>query len=261
PSFARGSYIQELRGDVAGATTAMRAALDAAPNASDKAFANYYLGELSVNAGKATKALTYFEAGIAADPSYAALYEGKARAEAALGMSGDAVKDFADAVGRVPQPTYVLEYADYLTSLGRTAEAARQYKIFLAENALFESNGVQLDTDATLYYADHGDAAKALRIGGAGIKSRPFLEMQDAYGWALHAAGRDAEAAQWVTKAIKPGMRNALFHFHLGMIEKALGHPAKARTELALALQINPHFHPLQAPIARAALAQVGGTA
>ncbi len=259
-SFARASYSQELRGDLPAATATMKAALDAAGNRSDRAFADYYLGELALNAGDPSTALTHFAAGLAQDPTYAALYEGRARANAALGKVDAAVTDFADAVSRVPQPTYVLEYADYLASLGRTAQAQDQYKVFLAENALFESNGVQLDTDATLYYADHGDAAKALAIGAAGIKSRPFLEMQDAYAWALHASGRDAEAVAFSRKALAPGMRNALFHFHLGMILKSLGQNKAARTELETALRINPHFNPLQAPVARAALTELGGS-
>ncbi|MCU1677590.1 MAG: hypothetical protein JWM93_2348 [Frankiales bacterium] len=257
PSFARASYLAELRGDLPRATSAMKAALDAAGTPSDVAFADYYLGELALNAGDAAAALRRFESGIAADPSYAALYEGRARAHAALGHADKAVKDFTDAVDRVPQPTYVLEYADYLTSLGRAADAGVQYKVFLAENALLQSNGVQLDTDATLYYADHGDVAKALQIGKAGIASRPFVEMHDAYAWALHADGQDAEALTYVRKALAPGMRNALFHFHHGMILKALGRDAQALDELEAALAINPHFSPLQAPLARAAVTEL----
>ncbi|MDQ1703372.1 MAG: hypothetical protein QOF57_2624 [Frankiaceae bacterium] len=259
-AFARASYVAELRGDLPAATSAMQAALDAAANRSDMAFADYYLGELALNAGDPTTALRHFAAGVQADPTYAPLYEGRARANAALGHTDAAVTDFADAVARVPQPTYVLEYADYLTSLGRTSQAQVQYKVFLAENALMESNGVQLDTDATLYYADHGDPAKALAIGAAGIRARPFLEMQDAYGWALHASGRDAEALTWARKALAPGMRNALFHYHLGMILKALGRKQSARTELTTALRINPHFNPLQVPLARAALTDLGAS-
>jgi tetratricopeptide (TPR) repeat protein len=257
PSLARASYAAELRGDIAGATEAMARALDAAGTPADKAFADYYLGELALNAGRPAEALPHFADGIHEDPAYAALYEGRARAEAALGQVDAAVADFADAVERVPQPTYVLEYGDYLQSLGRADEAKRQYAVFLAENRLFTSNGVQLDSDATLFYADRGDAATALAISKSGIVSRPFLEMHDAYAWALHAAGREHEALGQEKAALATGARNALFEFHLGMIEKSLGHKANAMVALKEALAINPHFHPLQAPVARRALTQL----
>ena len=52
-------------------------------------------------------------------------------------------------------------------------------------------------------------------------------------------------------------MRSALFHFHLGIIEAGLGDRDGARTDLAAALRINPHFNPLQAPVARTMLARL----
>ncbi len=54
------------------------------------------------------------------------------------------------------------------------------------------------------------------------------------------------------------GTRNALFHFHAGMIELVLGDRGQARTDLRQALAINPHFSPLHEPQARQALAGLG---
>jgi tetratricopeptide (TPR) repeat protein len=123
---------------------------------------------------------------------------------------------------------------------------------------LFQSNGVLLDSDPALYYADHGDPAKALQFAQAGIKIRPFLEMDDAYAWALHVNGKDTEALAWSHKALATGMKNALFFFHLGMIEKSLGDKAAAVQDLTTALTINPQFSPLQVPVAKQALQQLG---
>jgi lipoprotein NlpI len=44
------------------------------------------------------------------------------------------------------------------------------------------------------------------------------------------------------------GTRSALFAFHRGMIERALGMRAAARSDLRRALSINPHFSLLWAP-------------
>jgi Flp pilus assembly protein TadD len=114
---------------------------------------------------------------------------------------------------------------------------------------------VALDTDETLFEADHGSPVKALAAGKAGLAIRPFVEMQDAYAWALHVNGRDAEALRYARLALSTGLRSALFRYHLGMIERALGQTAGARRDLTTALAINPHFSPLLAPRARQALA------
>jgi len=259
PSFARASYVLELRGDVAGARRQMRRALDDAPTPSDRAFAAYYLGELAWNAGDARAALRWQRAAARIDPTYPDPLEGAAKAEAALGMRAAAVRDFASVVARVPQPGYVIEAGEYLQSIGRRAAAQRMYRLFDAENRLFESNGVRLDADPTLFYADHGRPRLALRYGRAGIAARPFVEMADAYAWALHANARDAEALRWSRIARRTGMRNALFAYHAGVIEHALGDDALARRDLATALRVNPYFSPLQAPAARRLLTSIGG--
>ena len=81
---------------------------------------------------------------------------------------------------------------------------------------------------------------------------------EDAYGWALHAAGRDAQALRHARAALRLGTRSALFNYHLGVIEAALHRTADARRDLARALATNPDFSPLHAPKARALLARLG---
>ncbi len=43
------------------------------------------------------------------------------------------------------------------------------------------------------------------------------------------------------------------------MIEKTLSRTAEARRDLTAALRLNPHFSALHAPLAKAALASLGG--
>jgi tetratricopeptide (TPR) repeat protein len=254
-SFTRAEYVFELRGDLTNARLAMRQALASSTAPPDQAFAYYYLAELDFNSGNPKSALALCETGLRIDPNYYALTEGKARAEAALGQTDAALRDFAAVVGAVPQPEYVVEYGEYLQSLGRDKEAHAQFTIFDTENKLFQANGVTLDTDPTLYYANHGNPALALRYGVTGIRIRPFIEMDDAYAWALHTNHRDTEALGWEKKAMALGTRNALFYYHAGMINKSLGNKVLAKTQLQQALAINPYFNPLAVPLARAALA------
>jgi len=259
-SLSRASYTWELRGDIEQATELMQQALDDAPTGSNRAFALFCLGELKFNSGDPNAALTYYRAALDAAPGDSASLQGKAKAEAALGQNLTAIDDYATVVGQAPEPSYLIEYGELLESLGRTAEAHEQYDVFAATQTLFAANGVEQDADATLFYADHGDPARALESAERGMRSRPFVAMHDAYAWALHVNGRDAEALAQSDKALSTGMDNAVFYYHRGIIELALGHHDEARVALEQALSINPHFNPLSAPIAAAALAQLGAT-
>ncbi|GAA5022905.1 tetratricopeptide repeat protein [Kitasatospora paranensis] len=261
PSLSRASYAWELRGDTAAATEDMQRALDDANTPADRSFALYHLSQLALDNGDPRTALTHAEAGLRTAPGTASLLEARARAKAALGDPASAVADLRQAVAQLPQPEYVLELGELLESLGRTDEAAQQYTVFRAEQQLFADNGVAPDTDAALFEADHGDAGKALTIAEQGLRTRPFLEMNDAYAWALHVNGRDQEALRQSDQALATGMRNALFHYHRGMILQALGRSADARSELVTALAINPSFHPLYAPAARTALSGLAALA
>ena len=255
PAFTRASYVFELRGDGPHARQALQRALQDATSPSDVAFARTYLGELALNdGGDAGGALQQFRAGLSVDPSDYGLRAGEAKALAALGRTAEARAAYAALVAAVPQPQYVLEYAELLAAL-HDPGAARQYALFRTEEALFRANHVVLDTEPTLFEADHGSPDRALAYAKAGWQSRPFLEMADAYGWALYANKQYAAALTWSDKALATGWHNALFHFHRGMIEQRLGRTAAARADLSRALALNPHFNPLQAPQARAALA------
>ncbi len=58
-------------------------------------------------------------------------------------------------VSAVPQPQYVLELGE-LEQSQHNPDAARQYALFRTEEQLFTANGVTLDTEPTLFEADHG---------------------------------------------------------------------------------------------------------
>ena len=256
-SLSRASYTWELRGNIDQARVLMQQALNDAPNGSSRAFALYYLGELAFNGGDANGALTYYRRALDASPGDSASLAGKAKAEAALGQHLTALDDYAVVVQQTPEPSYLIEYGELLQSLGRQSEADQQFAIFATTQRLFESNGVAPDSVQTLFYANHGRPDEAMIDADKGIGTRPFLVMYDAYAWALHQNGRDAEALVAVDKALSTGMKNASFHFHKGMIDLALGDRDGARTELREATAININFSPLDAPVALATLAQL----
>ena len=258
PAFTRASYVFELRGDVRNAKLALDRALTDANVASDKAFAQNYLGELALNyGGDAAAALRHYEDGLADVPTDSALQAARAKALYASGRTEEAVAAYKKVVADVPQPQYVLELGELEESLG-LPDAKTQYSLFRVEEDLFRANRVILDVEPTLFEADHGDPKKALTYAEQGWKARPFLEMADAYAWAEHVNGHDRAALGWAAKASATGWKNALFLFHRGMIYKGLGDQGAAKKDLRAALALNPHFTPLGVQQAKKALAQLG---
>jgi tetratricopeptide (TPR) repeat protein len=260
-SYSRQSYLRELRGDIDGARTLMKMALDVAPTPSDRAFALYYLGELDFNNGDANAALGRYRQALSASPTDIQALAGKAKAEAALGQHLTAIDDYTAVVSRAPEPGVVLEFGIFLESIGRTAEAQTQYQVVETTQELFAANGVEPDATMTLFSIDRGQPVAALSSAERGIATRPFFVMHDAYSWALHANGRDREALVEVQKALALGTRSAITHYHAGMINLSLGNAVAARTELTTALSINPFFDPLAAPLARQTLTTLGTSA
>jgi tetratricopeptide (TPR) repeat protein len=258
PSYARASYLFELRGDLHGTRYAMRRALAIAYSADDKAFAYFQLGELAWNSGDLPAARRLYGQGLEADPSYVPLLYGRAKVEAATGRADRAVRDYQTVVDRYPSPTYVIDYADLLDSLGRHRLAAQQRVLLRAQERIFRAAGVNLDLELSLYDADHGRAAAALVSARRAFAERQSVFVEDAFAWALHMNGHNEAALRHAEHAARIGTRSALLAYHRGMIERSLGQTSAAARSLHEALRLNPHFSWTLAPKARATLAAIG---
>ncbi|ACU72863.1 Tetratricopeptide domain protein [Catenulispora acidiphila DSM 44928] len=259
-SFTRASYDAEQHGHDAIAAEALRRALGDATAPADLAFCHHYLGELSFNAGDPTTALREYRQGLHDDPTYTPALASAAKAEAALGDTAGALRDYAEATARLPLPQYVLEYGELLQSLGRTSDAAAQYTLLDGEQKLFAANGVLDDLTTAQVLADHGDPAQAVEHARTEWGRRHSVLVADALAWALHKAGQDGEALTYARQVAAPGWHNATFAYHRGAIEAALGMTGAARADLGTALSTNPYFSPLQEPQAKALLARLGSS-
>jgi len=258
-SYARVSYAYELRGDNVGAQFALSRALETAQSPADTAFCRQFLGELAFNSGDLATAQRYFTQGLSDDPAYVPLLAGRARVEAARGQTKDALRDWAEVTNRLPQTTYLIEYADLLAALGRNNEAKVQYAIVDATAKLFRARGANVDLELSLFDADHARGAEAVATAKAEEARRQSIQVEDAYAWSLHAVGQDKAALVHAKAAAHLGIRNALFFYHRGIIEKSLGQRTAAIASLTQALKINPYFSPLQAPLAKRALTELEG--
>lgn len=256
-ALARASYSWELRGDTKRARDLMSRSLQAAGTPAEKAFALTHLATLALESGHPRTALGLAGSGLTALPGDAALLEARARAHTALGHHEQAVTDFTAAIAAAPLPQYLLGLGDLQTSLGHPERAEQQYDVLRAQEKLREATGGVADVDGILFEADHGNPGTAVTMGRAALRLRPFIAVHDAMAWALHRAGRDTEAIAQADLALAQGTVSAPFHYHRALINEALGRTGAARTDLGRALDTDPHFHPVDAPRARAALSRI----
>jgi tetratricopeptide (TPR) repeat protein len=256
-ALTRASYDLELHGRVDEAAKLMEQALEVALDPADIAFCRNQLGELAFNIGDLDGAEQHFAAGIAADPAYLPLVQGRAKVAAARGKVDAAVADYAALSGRMPTPSILLEYAALLKAAGRDADAKAQLDLAAAAQKVFAAGGGTDDLVGAELALAQGQPAEAVRLAQQEWQRRQFVDVADILAWSLHAAGRDREALDYAKKAAALGGRNAKYTFHQAMIELALGDRAAAKEHLTRALAVNPYFSPLDAPVAVRTLAEL----
>ncbi len=261
-SFGRASYLFELNGDLGQARSFMQRALDYAGDPSDTTFALQHLGELAFNAGDLKTADAHFADGLAQQPGQAALLADHAKVEAANGNLPAAITDLKAATATLPTVDHLVTLADALTAAGDPAGAARADDLVRVSDRLTAASAgpttsAATDIDLVLFYADHGPASLAVSKGRALFAMRPSVSVETAYGWALHAAGRDQDALKHADQGLRLHTRDAKAYYYRGMIRLALGDKAGGRADLTEAITINPYFSLRYAPAARAALTRL----
>ncbi|MDL2079623.1 tetratricopeptide repeat protein [Streptomyces sp. GXMU-J15] len=238
---------------------------DAAASAQAPAERAAYLergGQLAWERGDREAALRHFRQAVRLDPDQRAALAGQGRALAALGRTTEALSAYRRALARQPLPQYALELGELYEALGLGQAARVQYDLLRERVRTAEAGGADEALVLGLFEADHGDPESAVRRLRAEWERQPGIAVADALGWALHQAGQDEEALRYAriaTDRTKGGaVRNALYSYHRGMIERDLERSGPARRHLQEALRINPYFSPLHAPRAHRALKELG---
>lgn len=258
-SYSRVSYLRELHGDVDGAIDAMRRASNAgAPGAEGTLWTQVYLGHLFFNKGDLKTAEAIYTATLQQQPAYPYAMAGVAKVRAAQGRYDEAIALYQTIVERLPLPEFAIALGEVYDAAGKPDRARAQYDLVRAIQQLNANAAMNTDMEMALFEADHGDPAKALTLARAAYERRPSIHGADALAWAFYHKGDFGEAWKHAQKALKLGTRDAMLHFHAGMIANANGDPATARKHLQTALEINPYFSVRYAPQAKAALEKLG---
>jgi tetratricopeptide (TPR) repeat protein len=182
--------------------------------------------------------------------------------KAAQGKPQEAIDRYKRAQASVPLPDYAAAlYALYLGA-GKPSEAKKQIELIDVVDRLGQATGEKTNRNLAIIYADRGERLdRALELMREELKVRQDVYTNDALAWVLHKNQQNTEAQQAMDRALKMGTPEPTFYYHGGMIALALGRKADAAKLLRRALELNPKFDPIQAPIAAKKFAEITRTA
>jgi len=242
PGITRAAYLRELFGDLDGSLELMNMAYQSTPPAEteDRAWILSQIGHLQLASGKLTDAEVTLEQALAIFPRYHYALQNLAKVRIEQ-------KRYADAVSLLQQRYDDAHHAENLYDLAAAEELAGLTEGAKKDFAEFETKSlaesVKKDNSSrelVFYYADHAhDPAKALKIAEQEFAWRHDVFTQDAYAWALHVNGREAEARKHIETALAVGIRDARMRRHAGEIALAAGDRAAAGKYLRESAELN----------------------
>jgi tetratricopeptide (TPR) repeat protein len=262
PILARLAQLAELNGDNEGALAlALQAGRAAAANGAAKQQQAWYLiriADLYFHTGDLERAETYFEAALRLFDGYYIALAGLGQVHAARGDYDTAIEYYLRSVEAVPHTDILADLGDVYLLAGEREKAQAQYDAVLA---LFNETGLDNPTyfrEMAGFFADRDiRLPEALRMAAADLENRKDIFAYDTAAWAAFKNGQFEQAEAWMTEALKLGTREPEMLFHAGLIAQALGNNAEARSYMELALEINPNFDAINAPMARSVLSEL----
>ena len=259
PALGRAAEMYRDRGWREDALATAQDAANRARTPAEKAACLTRLGELAWERGEPKEAVAQYGAALRVVKGHHPALAGRARALVALGRTDEAVRDYQAALAKSPRPAYLLELGELYESLGLDGDSVGQYEKLRAALERGTARGVDEALPLGRFEAAHGDADAAVELLRAEWeRGHRSPAVADALGWALHRSGDSDGALEYAQRAVDSGGQNASYAYHLGMVQRAVNDFGSARRQLEAALRTNPAFSPLDAPLAREALDNLG---
>jgi tetratricopeptide (TPR) repeat protein len=255
-SYARVAYARELTGDLHGAASAMRLALQAAGGVREPtAWSLVELAKLELLLGHPRVAARDTRDALRIFPGYPSARAELALVELAEGRLEPAIADARLAADAVPTQQAVALLGALLDRAGAHAAARRQLETVSVIQRILRANGVHVDLEAAVFRADYRiRPEQTVELARSARAERPSIYGDDAFAWALARAGRCSEALPLARRALHLGTQDPLLFFHLGYAERCEGDATAAQAAFRRALALNPEFSPRWAPVARVAV-------
>jgi tetratricopeptide (TPR) repeat protein len=242
PALTRAAYLRELFGDADGAYELMQMALQGTPPTEneDQAWILNQMAHLDLVSGKTADAENILQQALKIFPGYHYALGNLAKVHIEQKRYSEAVDLLQQRYKAATHAENLFDLAAALELAGRTDQAKAEFAEFEKKSLLETMKADNSNHELVFYYADHAnDPAKALEVGQREYARRHDVFTLDAYAWALHRNGQDAEARKQIEAALAVGIRDAKLFRHAGEIALKLGDRKAAENYLQQAAALN----------------------
>jgi tetratricopeptide (TPR) repeat protein len=242
PALTRAAHLRELFGDTEGAYELMEMAYQSTPptETEERAWILSQMGHLRSASGNIDAAEKLFRQALTSFPNYPSALGNLAQVRITQKRYAEAVVLFQQRDQGVPQAENLYDLAEALQLAGRDAEARLAFAEFETKSLQESRKRQSSNRELVFYYADHThQPAKALKMAQQEYAWRHDVYTLDAYAWALHVNGQDAEARRQIETALAVGIRDAKLFRHAGEIALKVGDIAATELYLKQAVELN----------------------
>jgi tetratricopeptide (TPR) repeat protein len=242
PALIRAAHLRKLFGDAEGAYELMELAYQSTPptETEERAGILTEMGQVRLASGNPDAAEKLLLQALTAFPGYPATLGNLAQVRTSQKRYQEAVMLLQQRYQSAPRPGNLYDLAEALQLAGRDGEAKKAFAEF-ETNALLESGKKDnANRDFIFYYTDQlQQPAKALKLAEQEFAWRHDVYTLDAYAWALHVNGQDAEARKQIETALAVGIREAKLFLHAGVIALKSGDRTVAERYLKQSAELN----------------------
>jgi tetratricopeptide (TPR) repeat protein len=242
PGLTRAAYLRELFGDIEGAYELMNVAYQATvpTETEDRAWILSQMGHLRFIEGKTDEADNILSQALVVFPGYHYALGNLAKVRIAQSRYDEAVTLLQQRYQAAPHAENLYDLAEALQLAGHLDDAKKAFAEFEAKSLAEASRKDNSSRELVFYYADHAhEPAKALEIARQEFGWRHDVYTLDAYAWALHVNGKDAEACTQINRALAVGIRDAKLFAHAGAIALKLGDRENAEHFLSESISLH----------------------
>jgi Tfp pilus assembly protein PilF len=242
PALTRAAHLRELFGETEGSYQLLDMAYQstAPTETGERAWILTEMGHLRLASGSTDAAEKLLQQALALIPKYPSALGNLAQIRVTQKRYAEAVMFLQQRYQAVPRADNLYDLAEALQLAGRDGEAKQAFADYETKALLESSSKDNSNCKLVFYYADHvQQPAQALKVAQQEYAWRHDVYTLDAYAWALHVNGQDAEARKQIESALAVGIRDAKLFHHAGEIALASGDKATAEHYLKQSVELN----------------------
>ena len=258
-SWSRGAHLLVLTGDTKKGMWLMEKAIKAGgPFAENTAWCRANLAMMHFHQGAYISAAQTLEPSVKAGTKNTHVLLAAGRIAAARDDMEAAEKYFQTVLESGANHDALTALGDIRAVAGKADEAEKFYAQVEALESAQTARVGHGHLAMAKFYADHDrKPIEALRMAEARKLTRNIHEA-DTLAWVYFRNGDQPRAIEAIKRALSQKTQDAEIHFHAGMIAAKSGDRTSARNHFQTALNLNPRFSILQAPVAVAELEKLG---